>query len=85
LNELVLYDLLRNNLHVKAALNDIYGLQIHMNANSNERGAYFENTLQTAAQHQEITCHQKFIATLCFDNDGNRTVILINNKKSLDL
>jgi len=50
-----LYDLLRNNLHVKAALNDISGLQIHMKANSNERGAYFENTLQTAAHFGHYT------------------------------
>ena len=57
-----MYDLLRNNLHVKAALNDVSGLQIHMEANSNERGAYFENTLQTAAHFGHYT-----IITLLLD------------------
>jgi len=47
---------------VKAALNDISGLQIHMKANSNERGAYFENTLQTAAHFGHYT-----IITLLLD------------------
>jgi len=47
---------------VKAALNDISGLQIHMEANSNERGAYFENTLQTAAHFGHYT-----IITLLLD------------------
>ncbi len=47
---------------MKAALNDISGLQIHMEANSNERGAYFENTLQTAAHFGHYT-----IITLLLD------------------
>lgn len=47
---------------MKAALNDISGLQIHMKANSNERGAYFENTLQTAAHFGHYT-----IITLLLD------------------